>query len=168
METKGIVWRLKELMHIKHLRRFQACAEQVRAVSLLFLLQHSGQLVSQWNKFQRHSLHTTWKKSENVSSCDPMVCSPPGSSAHGLLQAGILDWVAIPFSRGSLWPRNWIWVSCIAGRFFTTEPAGKLPSHQIKTQLLNLAFVLCCLLPTYFTNSFSIRLQHTPPTGKSW
>ena len=52
-------------------------------------------------------------------SCDPMDCSPPGSSLHGILQARILEWVAIPFSRGSSRCRNWTWVSCIAGRFFT-------------------------------------------------
>ena len=46
-------------------------------------------------------------------------CSLPGSSVHGILQARTLEWVAIPFSRGSSWPRNRTWVSCIAGRFFT-------------------------------------------------
>ena len=51
--------------------------------------------------------------------CDPMDCSPPGSSVHGLLQARILGWVAIPSSRASSWPRDWTWVSCIGGRFFT-------------------------------------------------
>ena len=40
-----------------------------------------------------------------VTLCDPMDCSPPGSSAHGILQARILEWVAIPFSRGSSQPR---------------------------------------------------------------
>ena len=50
---------------------------------------------------------------------DPMDCSPPGPSVHGILQARILEWVAIPFSRGSSWPRNWIWVSYIADSFFT-------------------------------------------------
>ena len=56
--------------------------------------------------------------------CDPMNCSPPGSSVHGILQARILEWVAIPFSRGSSWPRDWAWLSHAAGRFFT-EPLGK-------------------------------------------
>ena len=51
--------------------------------------------------------------------CDPMDCSPPGSSVHGILQARILEWVAIPFSRGSSWPRDQTPVSYIAGRFFT-------------------------------------------------
>ena len=41
-------------------------------------------------------------------------------SVHGILQARILEWVAIPFSRGSSWPRDWTRVSCIAGRFFTS------------------------------------------------
>ena len=45
-------------------------------------------------------------------------CSLPGSSVHGILQARILEWVAIPFSRESSWSRDWTWVSHIAGRFF--------------------------------------------------
>ena len=49
----------------------------------------------------------------------PWTVSPPGSSVHGILQAGILQWVAIPFSRGSSPSRGWTWVSHIAGRFFT-------------------------------------------------
>ena len=52
-------------------------------------------------------------------SCDPMDCSLPGSSVHGILQARIPEWVAISFSRGSSRPRNQTRVSCIAGRFFT-------------------------------------------------
>ena len=51
--------------------------------------------------------------------CDPMDYSPPGSSVHGIPQARILEWIAISFSRGSSWPRDQTWVSCIAGRFFT-------------------------------------------------
>ena len=47
-----------------------------------------------------------------------MECSPPGSSVHGILQARILEWVGIPFSRGSPQPRDQTWDSCIAGRFF--------------------------------------------------
>ena len=38
--------------------------------------------------------------------CDPMDCSPPGSSVYGILQAGMLEWVDIPFSRGSSQPRD--------------------------------------------------------------
>ena len=60
---------------------------------------------------------------------DPMDCSSPGSSVNGISQARVLEWVAILSSRGSSWPRNWTHISydfCIAGRFFTTEPMGKL------------------------------------------
>ena len=56
--------------------------------------------------------------------CNPKNCSPPGSSVHGILQARILEWAAISFSRGYSPPSDQTWVSCIAGRFFTTEPPG--------------------------------------------
>ena len=51
-----------------------------------------------------------------------MDCSSPSSYVLGISQARILEWIAIPFSRGSSWPRDWThvsWISCIAGRFFT-------------------------------------------------
>ena len=51
--------------------------------------------------------------------CDPLDCSPPGSSVHGFLLARLLDWVAISFSRGSSQPRTRTQGSCTAGRFFT-------------------------------------------------
>ena len=44
---------------------------------------------------------------------------PDSLLIHGLLQARILEWVVVPSSRGSSQPRDWTWVSCIAGRFFT-------------------------------------------------
>ena len=68
---------------------------------------------------------TTWEsesESEVTQSsptlCDPEDCSPPGSSIHGILQARILEWVAISFSRGSSRPRDRTQVSRIAGRYF--------------------------------------------------
>ena len=45
--------------------------------------------------------------------CDSMDCSPPGSSVHGVFQARILEWAAIPFSRGSSQPRDQTWVSTL-------------------------------------------------------
>jgi len=59
-----------------------------------------------------------------VQLCDLMDCSPPGSSVHGISQARIPEWVAIPSSRGSSPPRDQTRISCIAGRFFTAEPPG--------------------------------------------
>ena len=63
-----------------------------------------------------------WKLLSHVRLCDPMDCCLPGSPIHWILQARILEWVAIPFSRGSSWPRDWIHISCIASGFFATEP----------------------------------------------
>ena len=54
-----------------------------------------------------------------ITLWDPMNCSPPGSSLHGILQARIPEWISIPFSRWSSWPRDQTQVSHIAGRFFT-------------------------------------------------
>ena len=54
-----------------------------------------------------------------MTLCNPMDCSPPGSSVHGILQARILEWAAIPFCRGLSQPRDLTQVFCIAGGFFT-------------------------------------------------
>ena len=54
-----------------------------------------------------------------LTFCDPVDCSLSGSSVLGILQARILEWIAISFCRGSSWPRDWTLVSCIASRFFT-------------------------------------------------
>ena len=51
--------------------------------------------------------------------CDLIDCSPSGSSVHGILQARVLEWVAVLFSRRSSWPSAWTRFSWIAGRFFT-------------------------------------------------
>ena len=97
-----------------------------------------------------------------LTLCDPMDCSPPGSSVRGILQAGILEWVAIPFSRGSsqpnrsntsllhfgqilhhlshqgspLVPQVGIKPLCpvFQGRFLTTGPRGKSQSLHLKSK----------------------------------
>ena len=79
--------------------------------------------------FWKHHLPylPSWKKWKKVllvtQSCpalyNPMDCSPPGSSIHGILQARLLEWVAILFCRGSSQARNQTHISCIAGRLFT-------------------------------------------------
>ena len=83
-----------------------------------------GKEISQFLKSiflqSKNSVDSYW--SEVAQSCptlwDPVDCSPPGSSIHGILQARILEWVAISFSRGSSQPRDRIQVSCIASRRF--------------------------------------------------
>ena len=60
--------------------------------------------------------------------CNTMNFGPPGSSVYGILQGRTLEWVAIPFARGSSQPWNRTWVSCIVDRFFTvwaTRKQGK-------------------------------------------
>jgi len=49
-----------------------------------------------------------------MTLCDPMDCSPPDSSIHGISQARILEWVAISFSRGYSQPRNETYISCVS------------------------------------------------------
>ena len=68
--------------------------------------------------------------------CDPVDCTLPGSSIHGILQAVIPEWVAISFSRGSSRPRNQTWVSRIGGRRFNLWV--KLEGNPKTIQRLNL------------------------------
>ena len=100
-----------------------------------------------------------------LTLCDPMDCSPPGSSVHGILQAKILEWVAMPFSRGSSQPRDRTQVSCF-GRWvpYRLSHQGRPPSvltlHHtpLRVQLraaksgeVNWAhFTLFCLVPLGF------------------
>ena len=66
--------------------------------------------------------------------CDPMDCSPPGFSDHGISQAQILEQVAISFSRGSSQAKDQTWFSSVpalTGGFFTAEPPGKLKTIKL-------------------------------------
>ena len=78
--------------------------------------QHTGSTVATSGIWFPVHVHGTTQLCPTL--CNPVDCSPPGSSVHGILQARILEWVAISFSRGSSQPRDWIQVSCIAGRRF--------------------------------------------------
>ena len=101
--------------------------------SWIFLLDF---IFTDQNKYQKVKilvrkvkLFTKTKWSEVTQSCptlcDLMDCSPPGSLVRGIFQAWILGWVAIPFSKGSSWPRDQTQVSYTVGRFFTAESPGK-------------------------------------------
>ena len=63
--------------------------------------------------------------------CEPMDCSPPGFLSMGILQARILEWVAMPSTRGSSWPRDQTLISWIASRFFKSEPPGKPKNTEV-------------------------------------
>ena len=67
----------------------------------------------------------------------PMNCSPPGSSVHGILQVRILEWVAMPSSRGSSWSRDRTHVSYISCKFFSTSVTWEAQNrvwHLINTR----------------------------------
>ena len=70
---------------------------------------------------------TEWVK---VAQLCPTLCDTMGYTVHGILQARILEWVAIPFPRGSSQPRDWTQVSCIAGGFFTSWTTRKAQQHE--------------------------------------
>ena len=72
-----------------------------------------------------------------VSWSCPTLCNPMGYTVHGILQARILEWVAIPFSRGSSQPRNPTGVSCITGGFFTSLATREAHFKQ-RNQLANI------------------------------
>ena len=76
-----------------------------------------------------------------AQSC-PTLCDPMNYTVHGILQARMLEWVAVAFSRGSSQPRDWTQIPCIAGRFFTSEPPGKPKSLSMivnRNQMCNSA-----------------------------
>ena len=82
---------------------------------------------------------------------DPMDYSPLGSSVLGILQARMLEWMTIPFSRGSSWHRDRTWVSCIAGGSFIIWAIGVL------------------VIKNLLVNGGDIRdLGLTPGSGRSW
>ena len=80
-----------------------------------------------------------------LTLCSLRDCSVPGSFVCGILQAGILEWVAIPFSRGSSQPKYRTWVSWIAGRFFTVW-ATREAQHSHRLWLSVMPFPQCPML----------------------
>ena len=78
--------------------------------------------------------------------CDPVDCSPPGSSIHGILQARIWDCVAVLFFRGSSWLGDWTWVCRITGRFCPLSHLGNTLLFIIKTmQIQPPSLITLCL-----------------------
>ena len=109
----------------------------------------------------------------------PMDCSPAGSSVHGILQARILEWVAISFSRGFSQHRDRAWVSCIASRFFTVWAITEAPAIISTLKYVQLAFTviftMCKIVTinTQIVNNSSALIRSvflsaiTPPVWKT-
>ena len=90
--------------------------------------------------------------------CDPMNCSPPGSSVHRILQAKVLEWVDISFSRRSFQPRDQTHISCLV-RFFTTEPPEKPKNTGVDEDLQTLPMRLTLRGQKCFS-AFRTRSKH--------
>ena len=90
-------------------------------------------LVSEWVLYpnSKHTCMFVLVAQSCPTLCSPMDYSPPGSSVHGIVQARILQWVAISFSRGASRPRDQTQVSCIVGRIFHWNP------NQMSTSFFN-------------------------------
>ena len=105
-----------------------------------------------------------------LTLCDLMDCSLPGSFLHGISQAGILEWVAISFSRGSSGYRGWTRISCIGSHLLYTELQAL--SFQPGRQYLILAWPLClfCCAPWKpgGAPSTSDVTQHRGSSFKCW
>ena len=142
--TKDCLQRLKADLSLYHQRTSRAREKYYRTVP--FLIPAHSLIDYLWNslgfihtdnsekKREESCRHAEWvlqgegggitcySESEVAQSCptlcDPMDCSPPGSTVHGILQAKVLEWVASSFSRGSSWPRDRTQVSHISDRCF--------------------------------------------------
>ena len=100
-----------------------------------------------------------------VQLCDPMDCSPSGSSVHGILQMRILEWVVMPSSRGSSQPRDWTHVSmspALAGGFFTTSDTWEDKSNKISFLFFSLSVISkeLHLLMSIMKKSYDQPRQH--------
>ena len=111
------------LLHLLHCRWILYPLSHLGSPNNKVSIQNSAYLTSSQLVLIAGSQHTVcvcvWVAQLYLNLCDPMDCTLPGSSDLGILQARILQWVAILFSKGSSRLGYWTQVSCIAGRFFT-------------------------------------------------
>ena len=94
--------------------------------------------------------------------CDPPDCSPAGCSVHGILQARILEWVAMPFSRGSSGSRDWTQVSWIAGSFFTVWTTREA---RMCVYIYRYRYSLACCSPQGPKSHIQLSNWTTPQIG---
>ena len=104
--------------------------------------------------------------------CNPMDCSPPGSSVHGILQVRILKWVAISFSRGSSQPRDQTQVFCTAGRLFTIWATREYDSAisllRIYTKTAKTLTQKGTFTPVFTAALFTIAMIWEQPNYHQW
>ena len=99
--------------------------------------------------------------------CDPMDCSLPGSSVHGIFPARILEWVAIPFSKGSSWPRDQTRISC---DFCTCRWAlhhwATREAHLLGSECF--ALILTVILLSWLLCLYMLNRGQTAVNGITW
>ena len=100
-----------------------------------------------------------------IGLCDPVDCSPPASTVRGILQARILEWVAMPSSRGSSWPRDGThgsYVSCICRQvYYTISTTWEAPEELLKVKVKLLSHV------RLFATLWTVAYQAPPSMGFS-
>ena len=106
-----------------------------------------------------------WSEVKVTQLC-PTLCDPMGYTVHGILQAGILERVAFPLSRGSSQPRDQTQVSRIADKFFTAEPQGKTYYFIFQNKLVNAMIDVSILKDAYQRYFLSCLKRHYHPLKK--
>ena len=97
-------------------------------------------------------------KAKVASSC-PTLCDPMDYAVHGILQARILEWVAVPFSRGSSQPRDWTQDSSIAGRFFASWAIRE--AHNYSKLMNNYSTLMVKIISIKRNFSLPFLLNHS-------
>ena len=114
--------------------------------------------LSYWYRSIPISIYMQYEREVKVSRPCPTLCDPKDYTVHGILQARILEWVTVPFSRGSSQPRDETLVSCVAGRFFTSWATREALYAIYISIYWCILLINKCYLATYL--SISIRNGH--------
>ena len=104
-------WMDKAMIHVNTMESYSAL-NKISSFAVMWMDLESV-IQSEANHKNKYGMHVKLIQS-CPSVCDPVDCSPPGSSVHGILQARILEWVTMPLSRGSSWPRGWTYISFVS------------------------------------------------------
>ena len=131
---------------------------QLKSESVLCLLTRLCSIILKWSEVAQSC----------PTLCNPMHCSLPGSSVHGTLQARILEWVAIFFSRGPSWLRDWTLMSCLMHLKASSLPLVPSGKPQISICLLKSyptyflkagCFLFCLFIQNWYQGSLAMNFM---------
>ena len=122
------------------------------------------QMLAIWPLVPLPFLNPAWQSESEVTQSCPTLCNPmerslPGCSIHGIFQTRILQCVAISFSRRSSQPRDWTWVSCTVGRFFTVWATREVPNPAWTSAISWFKYCWCLALKIF---------EHNPSSMWNW